>query len=165
MAACMACITPGAGNSWWGVPGKISHTLYKHEKKQSQHIYILEVAPLSHLLKEIRWFLPSHERWSILAMCFRWGLVMSTYISLRKIGTSFWSSGPPKLVPPPKFKMTPEKWWERKTTSYWVPVTFQGRAVSFCGVELEAIGPFFFFPGIVKIQCPTSFLGVKNDRT
>ena len=34
--------------------------------------------------------------------------------------------GPPKLVPPPKFKMTPEKWWERKTTSYWVSVTFQG---------------------------------------
>ena len=37
---------------------------------------------------------------------------------------------------PPKFKseFTPEKWWERKMIlSYWVSVTFQGRAVKLPG--------------------------------
>ena len=41
-----------------------------------------------------------------------------------------------KRIHPPKFNIefTPEKWWLLKTIlSYWVPVTFQGRAVKISG--------------------------------
>ena len=37
---------------------------------------------------------------------------------------------------PPKFKITPEKWWlEDDFFSYWVSVTFQGRIVKLLGVH------------------------------
>ena len=43
------------------------------------------------------------------------------------------SDGGGLVLQPLKFssEFTPEKWWQRKTSrpTYWVPVTFQGRAV------------------------------------